>query len=150
MKEEKKKDAWSKSLKKRKLDKSNMVAVVFKRNNGNADLLHLPVKNGFFDVGGKVCHERRDCTHIIKLGKERYPLAIIQEWDIIPEGTKEWDEKEIREKAGICQDHIMKGIRHAERVRSGENMNDFKLNTKTMIVGAIIFIIIVAFLFSYV
>lgn len=146
----KKKSLWERAFKTKRLDKGDTVAVIYKRENGNAEGMEVKAKHGFFNIDGKVYHERRDCTHIIKIGKERYPLAIINEWGIVPEGTKKWDDKEDQEKCAICQDHIMKGIRHAERVRSGENMGDFKLNTKTIIVGVIMLIVLVAFLTSYV
>jgi len=141
-----KKDIWEKFFKDKKLDKGNNVAVIYLRENGNADPMVVPSKQGMFNIEGKTYHERKDCTYTV--GKERYPLAIIEEWSVTPKGTNYWQEKDIQEKCAILQDHVMKGIRHAERVRMGER-EGMKLNAKTIIVLAIVGIIVFAIIMSY-
>ena len=139
---------WKGLWKTKKLDKSNIVAVLYLRESGIAEPMEVKSEKGFFNINGKSYHERRDCIYTID--KERYPLAIIPEWSVTPIGKKEWYDKSLQEVCSILQDHVMKGIRHAERVRSGENMRDSKLTTKQMVDGGIIVIILEAFLFSYI
>ncbi len=148
-KEEKKKKKetwWSKHFNKDKLKKSNKVAIVFLRNNGNAELLEQEAKSGFFTVNGKTYHERKDCTYTIT--KDRIPLILIKEWDIIPIGTKEWDDKEMRDKFSELENHVLKGIRYAELVKMGGG-DENRLSTKQMIIYGIIAIVGIAILMNY-
>lgn len=145
-KKDKKKGFWKKLWSKKKLEKSNMVAVIYLRNNGHADPIEVESKNGFFNINGKTYHENRDC--IYTLGKDRYPLAIIPEWSVTPIGRKEWEDKGMQEKFHILQDHVMKGIRHAERVRMGEKDGQ-QLNIKAIILIGIAVLIVAAVLIGY-
>ena len=138
-----KKGFWDRAWNKNKLKKPEFVAVLFLHEKRMAEAMLLKPEKGFFNIKGKTYHERNDCIYTM-VGKERYPLAIIKEWAITPEGTQDWDEKEVQEKISLFQDHAIKGIRHAERVRLGER-SDFKLNNKAMIGGAIALVILVAF-----
>ncbi len=151
--EDKKKDDkkkmgfWDKAWSPRKLKNSNTVAVLFLNENGIAEPMEIKSEKGSFNIKGKTYHERSDCTYT--MSKDRYPLAIIKEWSITPEGTKVWDEREVNEKVALFQDHAIKGIRHAERVRSGERGEGIKLNAKAAIGIAIGVIIVLAFVMGY-
>lgn len=152
VKKNKKKDKtkqgfWDKVWNKKKLEKRNTVAVLYLRENGTAEPMEIISKRGFFNINGKTYHERRDC--IYTMSKERYPLAIIPEWSITPLGNKLWYDKTPQEIIGILQDHCMNGIRHSERVRSGENMGTNKINMKNVIVIGIIVIVAIAVLMGY-
>lgn len=146
-KDKKKKGFWDKVWNKKKLEKRNTVAVLYLRENGNAEPMEIVSKRGFFNINGKTYHERRDC--IYTMNKDRFPLAIIPEWSVTPIGTKSWYDKRPQEIISILQDHCMNGIRHSERVRSGENMGDSKLNMKNIIVIGIIVIVAIAVLMGY-
>ncbi len=143
-----KKGFWEKIWNKHKIEKKNHVAIIFLHENGNAEPMEVMSEKGFFQIKGKTYHERRDC--IYTLGKERYPLAIIPEWSLTPIGTKGWEEKTMQEKLSILQDHAIKGIRHAERVKSGEDQGGIKLNAKAAIGIAIAAVIVIAVIMSYV
>ncbi len=131
-KKNKKKDSkwWSKTFNKDKLKKPNKVAVIYLRNNGNADLMELETINGFFSIGTKTYNEDRDCVYTIT--KDRIPLLIVREWDIIPLGTKKWDDDPMREKFSELSQHVLKGIKNAEFVRSGGGFES-KLTPKQLI-----------------
>lgn len=140
-------DLWDKSYKNSKLKKPNHVAAVFLRNNGIAELLVLESKRGFFTVNNKTYHERRDCTWIT--GKNRTPLCIIFENDMLPIGKKEWDDKELREKLAELQDHVLRGIRHAELVKMGEKDRP-NVNMKQIIVWGLVLLVGGIILFNYI
>ena len=144
-----KKGFWEKIWKKNKLKKSDTVAVLFLREDGTAQPMEIRVRRGFFEINTKTYHQRRDCTYTI-MGKERTPLAIIREWDMTPIGTKVWEDTEMQEKCAKLQDHLMQGIRHAERVRMGENMGGIQMNTKTMVILGIMAIIGISIVMGYV
>lgn len=109
---------WYQNLfRKEKFKKPNKVAVLFLRKNGNAEPMEKETKNGFFDIEGGTYHERRDCTYFV--GKDRVPLAVIPEGGFVPFGTTKWYERTMLERFSECQDHLLKGIRHAELIRSG-------------------------------
>lgn len=146
---DKQKKVWGKMFSKSKLKRSNAVAVVYLRRNGSAEPMVVESKRGFFNINNKTYHEDKDCVYRIKVGKEVYPLAMIPEWNVIPIGREEWDDKPMQEKFHTLQDHVMKGIRHAERVRMGEK-EPVQFNGKA-IVGIIILVVIGgAFLLQYV
>ena len=98
-KEKKKKKKQEKSvfdfLKSKKLQKPDMVAVIYLRNNAIAEKMEVKSKRGFFSIAGKVYHENRDCIYSIvdKTTKKRIPLAIIPEWSLIPIGTKKFEDQ---------------------------------------------------------
>lgn len=146
-KEKPKKGFWDKAWSKSKLEKKSTVAVLYLRENGTAEPMEIRSERGFFNINGKTYHERRDCIYTIN--KERYPLAIIPEFSITPFGRKEWYDKKPQEIISILQDHCMKGIRHAERVRSGESDIGNKISIKTAIIIGIVLIILVAIIMGY-
>ena len=146
-KDKDKKGFWDKVWNKKKLDKRNTVAVLYLRENGIAEPMEVMSSRGFFHIENKTYHEIRDC--IYTMSKDRYPLAIIPEWSITPLGNKSWYDKRPQEVISILQDHCMNGIRHSERVRSGERMGDTKLNMKNIIVIGIIVIVAIAVLMGY-
>ncbi len=137
-KEKKKKGLWDKMWNKDKIVKKNKIAVIYLRNNGIAEPMELESNRGMFTIENKTYHEDADCIYTIK--KDRVPLAIIPEWGLIPYGKKEQESKSMEEKFAQFQDHAMRGIRHAERVRFGDK-DQMKLNGKA-IVGIIIMVII--------
>lgn len=152
-KEDKKKEKkdndkwWGKFFKRNKLKKPSMVAIIYLRNNGNAELLEQAPKNGMFSINGQTYHERSDCIYTVT--KDRIPMAIIKEWDIIPVGTKRWDEDTMKEKFSQLEEHVLKGIRHAELVRrDGEERKP--LATKQMILYVILAIVVGAILINYI
>ncbi len=152
---EKKKDKskdktlWTKIFNKNKLKKTNKVAVIYLRDNGRAEPMELIVDSkGFFNVNGRVYHEDRDCTYL--LGKDKHPFAIIPEWSVVPFGRKSWYDQPMQKIFCILQDHVMKGIRHAERVRTGEKGEGLKLNAKQVILYIVLGIIVVAVLVNYI
>ncbi len=132
---------WDKMFNKKKLVKDQKVAVMYLTKNGQALPFELEPKNGFFTIKGKAYHEREDCSWV--MGKQRIPLAIIREGEIIPMGKQQWLEKEINEKFLEVQTHAMKGIRHAELVKlSGDDRKP--LNAKAIILGGIILLVVLA------
>ncbi len=144
----KEKGLWSKIFSKNKLKKPNKVAVIYLRENGIAEPMEETVDSkGFFNINGKVYHEDRDCTYL--LGKDKYPFAIIEEWSVIPLGRKSWTDKPMQQKFCVLQDHVMKGIRHAERVRTGEKGEGLRLNAKQVILYVILGIIGIAVFMNY-
>lgn len=147
-KKDKKKDAkwWSKVFNKDKLKKPDRVGVIYLRNNGKADLMEVQTKNGFFNVDGKPYHEDRDCVYI--LTKERIPLLVVREWDMIPLGTKKWDDETMREKFSELEQHVLKGIRAAELVKSGGGL-DGKFTTKQIILWGLVLLVGAVILMNY-
>jgi len=138
---------WDRSYPNSKMKKPNNVAVVFLRNNGIAELLVLESKRGFFTINNKTYHERRDCTWIT--GKNRMPLCVIFENDMLPIGKKEWDDKELREKLAELQDHVLRGIRHAELVKMGEKDRP-NINVKQVIIWGLVLLVGGVILFNYI
>ena len=150
-KEKKKKDKdkwWIKTFNKDKLKKPNKVGVIFLRNNGNVDLLQVETKNGLFSVNGKGYHEDRHC--IYTLTKDRVPIMIIREWDLIPLGTKKWEDEDMREKFAELEQHVLKGIRNAELVKMGGGESDSKFTTKQVILWVIVAVVAGAILINYI
>ncbi len=148
-KEKKKKlTLWNKIFKKSKLQKPNKIAVIYLRTNGVAEPMEVESRKGFINIHGRTYHEDKDC--IYRLGKERYPFAIIPEGNVLPIGRKDWEDKTMQEKFSTLQDHVMKGIRHAERVRMGESETTTKVTAKTAIGIAIAVVIVLAFIWGYV
>ncbi len=106
----------------------------------------LESREGFFNIEGKAYHEREDCKYTIS--RDRIPLAIIYENQLIPEGTDLFYIKNIREIHMELQDHVMKGIRHAEKVRMG--MSDGNMDMKKIIGLGLLGIIVFAVIVSYI
>jgi hypothetical protein len=141
------KKTWHQNLfKKEKFKKPNKVAVIFLRQNGTAEPMEKETKNNFFEIDGQTYHERRDCTYFI--GKDRVPLAVIPEGGFIPLGTSKWYEKDMLVKFHEAQDHLLRGIRHAELVRSGGV--GVSPNTKKMIGIGLLILVGLVILFNYI
>jgi len=138
---------WEKTFNKKKFKKPSKVAIVYLRNNGNADLMQVETRNGFFNVNGKIYHEDRDCVYTIS--KDKIPLLIIREWDLIPLGTKKWDDESMREKFAELEQHVLKGIRAAELVRTGGGL-DGKFTIKQMILWGLVILVGIVILVNYV
>jgi len=137
LKDKNKTTIWDKVFNKKKLMKSQKVAILYLTSNGQAIPMEQESKNGFFSIRGKTYHEREDCTWSI--GKERLPLALIREKEIIPIGKESWLERTIKEKFLIVETHAMNGIRHAELVRqSGETGKPVNLKAMILLGLAII------------
>ena len=147
VKKKKDKSLWGRAFNANKLKKPNKVAVLYLKNNGKAVPLELEVRDGFFHIEGKIYHENRDCMFAIT--RERIPLAIIQEWSLVPIGTKDWDDKDIKEKFTEVQDHALKAIRHAEAVRMGFNEKP-AISPKAIILGLIALVIAGAVIYPYI
>lgn len=146
-KEKKKLGIWDKLFNKKKLEKPNKVAVIYLRENGNAEPIEVEPKDGMFNIHGRNYHEDSDCSWVFT--KERYPLAIIPEGSLIGIGKKSWEDKKLQEKFATLEDHAIKGIRHAERVRMGEGGSGMKLNLKSAILIGIAIIVIIAIFIGY-
>ena len=144
----KKKGLWERAFNKNRLKKPNKIAVVFLRNNGNAIPMEIEVREGFFNIEGVTYHEKRDC--IYTMGKERIPLAVVREGNMFPVGTKKYDDQDMIEKFSQLQEHAMRGIRHAERVRMGDTGFNKTFNMKTMVLAIIIAIVIGAVVMNYI
>ncbi len=142
----KEKTFFGRLFNKQRLEKTKKVAVVYLRENGNAEMMEVETKKGFFQIGGNTYHERRDCTFTVQ--KDRLPLAIIPEWNLTPIGTKHWDEKTLQQKFSNLQEHAIRGIRNAELVKSGER-DKVKLNAKAIVGIVIVAIIAVAIFMGY-
>jgi len=150
-KSEKKKDKkgkqtwWNKKFNKNKLKKGTKVAIVYLRNNGNVDLLQKETRNGFFTIESETYHVDKDCVYT--LTKDRLPIIFQREWDIIPLGTKKWEDEDMREKFKSLETHVLKGIRNAELVRTGGERDKGTITVKQAIlwglvalVGAVVFL----------
>lgn len=145
-KEKKSKTLFEKLFKKKKLDKPQMVAVVYLRNNRTAEPMEIESKNGMFMIGGKSYNVNQECIWVTST-KERYPLAVIREDSINPEASDEWNDRPIQQKFAEFQDHVIKAIRHAELVREGYKDQKMNLSTKQIIgyiIGGIILVAVVA------
>ncbi len=138
---------WEKTFDKKKFKKSSKVAVIYLRNNGNVDLMETETRNGFFNVNGKPYHEDRDCVY--RISKDKIPLLIIREWDIIPLGTKKWDDEPMREKFAELEQHVLKGIRVAELVKSGGGIEG-KFTTKQIILWGLVLLVGAVILMNFV
>ncbi len=145
-KKEAKKKWWNKAFpKKDKFKKPNKVAVLYLRENGNAEPMDIDAKDGFYNIEGKTYHERSDCVYTV--GKERIPLAIIPERNMVAIGTKGWEDKAMQEKYSELQDHLLKGIRNAELVKMGDS-SGVSPNLKKWIAGGLGVIVLLAILFG--
>lgn len=144
-KDKKNKGIWG-NLFSKNIVKKNKVAILYLQNNGIAKAMELEAKKGFFTINGRTYHEDRDC--IYRFSKENIPLAIIPEWSLIPYGTKKWHDKEMIEKFSELEDHVLRGIRHAEFVRLGGE-GDKKINMKNAVLIGIVVIIGLAIATGY-
>lgn len=134
-KKSKKLGFWDKIWNKGKLKKPEKVAVLYLRKNGGAIGYDVETKKGFFEVEKKTYHIDRDC--IYRLGKDRVPLAIIEEEGLKPLPTKEFYDNlhelnAFERKAAEYQDLVLKAIRHAELVKL-EGRDGSKINPKVAI-----------------
>ena len=143
-----KKNVWHNGLfNAKKYKRPNRVAVVYLRNNGIAEPMQVDTKDGFFSINGKTYHERKDCVY--SFHKDRIPFAVIPEWSMTPIGTKRWEEQTMHEKFNELQDHLLRGIRHAELVRrTGIGMGG--MDAKKMIGLGILVMVGMVVLFNYI
>lgn len=139
---------WSKRFNKNKLKKGSKVAIIYLRSNGNVDLLQKEVKNGFFTVNNETYHEDKDC--IYTLTKDRLPVMIQREWDLVPLGTKKWEDDDMREKFRSLETHVLKGIRSAELVRTGGEKDSGTITVKQAILYGILGVVLVALFLNFV
>lgn len=145
VKEEKK---WfEKFFNKDRLQKSNKVAVVYLLNNHLADFMELDTVDDKFKVAGKEYHVDKDC--IFTTRKDRIPLVVIKEWDIIPEGTKDWDDKTMRNRFAELEKHVLRGIKNAELYKVGDN-NPMKMTGKQMILWGLAALVLGAVVINYI
>ncbi|KKN14660.1 hypothetical protein LCGC14_0993910 [marine sediment metagenome] len=143
----KKKDWRNNLFNAKKFKRPNRVAVVYLRNNGIAEPMQVDTKDGFFSINGKTYHERKDCVY--SFHKDRIPFAVIPEWSMTPIGTKRWEEQTMHEKFNELQDHLLRGIRHAELVRrTGVGMGG--MDAKKMIGLGILVMVGMVVLFNYI
>ncbi len=142
-----KKHWWYGFFIKDRLKKPNKVAVLFLRNNNNAELIEAEPKDGFFYINNEAYHEDRDCVYTVS--KDRIPLVIISEWDIIPLGTKSWYDQPLRKKFSELERHVLKGIRNAELVKTLGGRGDHKLTTKQIIVYGLAALVAIAVFLNY-
>jgi len=145
----KKPSVWEKVFRKRKLEKPRTIAILYLHDNNRVEPMELEPKNGFFNINGKTYHERKDCIWTMTYGRDKIPLAIIPEKNLTPVGTGDWEEKTTQEKFAELQDHVIKGIRHAEMVKLAGDGDSKKLN-KTVILIIIAVIIGIALLSGYI
>jgi hypothetical protein len=140
------KSFWSKIFKKEKVKKPESVAILYLRNNRNAEAMYLIPKDGMFDINGKKYHQRKDCIYSIT--KDKIPLAIIPEDGLIPIGTSEYNTLPIETKLSELQNHAINAIRNAELVKmeGGES----KMNMKMVIIIVIVAIVGFALLKNYI
>lgn len=138
---------WEKAFDKKKFKKPSKVGVIYLRNNGNVDLMQVETRNGFFNVDGKPYHEDRDCVY--RTSKDKIPLLIVREWDLIPLGTKKWEDDSMREKFAELEQHVLKGIRVAELVKTGGGL-DGKFTPKQMILWGLVILVGVVILVNYI
>ena len=75
---------------------------------------------------------------------------IIREWDLIPLGTKKWEDEDMREKFAELEQHVLKGIRNAELVKMGGGESDSKFTTKQLILWVIVAVVAGAILINYI
>ncbi len=143
-----KKGLWSKLFNRKRSIKPGRLAVLFLRNNGNAETLDVPVKDGMFSLYGNTYHEKTDC--IYTMGKDRIPLAVLEEWSMFPIGTRIYEDQDIRRKSSQLQEHLMKGIRHAEKVRLEGGAGMGPLNMKQVILWGIIILVVIVVLMNYI
>ncbi len=145
----KKKDSkwWSKFFSKDKLKKPDRVAVIYLRNNGRGELLECQTRGGFFEVGGKKYHEDKDCVYTVT--KDRIPLLIVREWDMTPLGTKKRDDETMHEKFADLEQHVLKGIRQAELVKTGGGLEG-NISRKQVVIYVIIAIVLGALAISFI
>ena len=143
-----KKHWWTGFFSKDRLKKPSKVAVLYLRNNNNAELVETEPKDDIFYINNESYHVDNAC--VFTVGKERIPLAIIAEWDLIPLGTKAWIDQPLRKKFSELERHVLKGIRNAELVKTLGGRGDMKLTTKQLIVYGIIALVIGAVLLNYV
>ncbi len=138
---------WNKAFNKDKFKKQNKAAVIYLRNNGNADLMEIETRGGSFNIEGNQYNEDRDCVYTIT--KDRIPLLIVREWDLIPIGTKKWDDETMREKFSELSQHVLKGIRNAESVKVGGIGLESKITTKQLILWGLAGLVGVILLTGY-
>lgn len=134
---------WDAVFKKKSLKKPQRIAVLYLRKNNAGEVMDVDTNKGFFDIAGKTYHVSRDCLYT--LGKERIPLAIIEEDGLIPKGNADFyarlnDINALDKMNARYQNLVLQAIRHAELVKY-QTQEKGKINPKVAIglaIGAII------------
>lgn len=139
---------FSKFFKKDKIKKPEQAAVLYLRDTGVGEPLIVQAKNGMFEFQGKPYHVREDCKYTLQIGKDKVPLMVQRECDLKPVGTKKWEDLPIEKKVAELQYMAVKGIQHAEIVRAEGGGS--KMDTKTIVIIAIVLIVALAFLKNYI
>jgi hypothetical protein len=142
---------WDKTWNKRKLEKPQKVAVLYLRRNNSAQGIEVDTQKGFFEIESKTYHVDRDCMY--RFGKDKLPLAVIQEDGLVPTGNADFfqrlkDVNAFERKSAEYQDLVLKAIRHAELVRE-QGRNGPGVNPKVVIAIVIVAIIAFAIFRSY-
>ncbi len=147
--EKKKKDKkwFERFFNKDKLQKSNKVAVVYLLDNHLADFMELDTIDGKFKINNQEYHVDKDCMFTTR--KDRIPLVIIREWDIVPLGTKKWEDETMRIKFSELEKHVLRGIKNAELYKVGDN-NPMKITGKQMILWGLAALIVGAVVINYI
>lgn len=140
----KKKSIWASMWPRRKLEKPQKVAVLYLRLNGSAEDRIEDTRKGFFEIDGKTYHVQRDCQ--FRMGKDRIPLAVIEEEGLIPRGNHEFYKKLQQDQAfqkmvAKYQNDCITAIKNAELVRSLEDKAGSGFNIKVAIALGILGII---------
>ena len=130
-----------------KLQKTNKVAVVYLLNNNLVEFYELDTQDGKFSVNGNHYHVDKDCIYTTK--KDRIPFMVVREWDIIPLGTKKWDDETMRIKFSELEKHVLRGIKNAELYKVGDNA-PFKMTGKQMILWGLAALVIGAVVINYI
>ena len=140
-----KRGLFERSFNSERLKKNSKVAVVYLMNNRLADFKEMEAINGEFVINGNKYHTDRDCIYATK--KNRIPMAIIREWDLIPLGTKQWEDEGVRKQFAQLERHVLQGIKNAElyKVSGQGNVNP---NLKKYILMGIAAIVGIAVLVS--
>ena len=146
------KGLFDKLFNKNKLKKGNKVAVVLLRDNSLADFKEVEAINQQFSVEGKSYHVERDCVYTTQ--KDRIPLMIIREWDLIPLGTKRWYDTEgkderMREKFANLERHVLRGIKNFELWKVQDGKRGQNIDAKKLILYIVIAFVIGAVVINY-
>lgn len=138
---------------KKKLQKPQIVAVLYVRKNGTAQPFETEAKKGFFSIDDRTYHIDKDCRFNLIIGKERIPFFMQFEDGLTPMPNSEYYENvktldEFKDKVAEAQNMAIRAIRHAELVRA-EGADKPKINPKVAIGIAIVIIIGLAIFRSY-
>ncbi len=118
----------------------NHVLVVYLRRNREIELYYTPPSNDLIRIGDLYHDARVDCYYTY--GKARVPTLIIEEFNMRPIGTEEYQRALLRGELTDAQDIAIKSFEKME----AENKKK-KIDTKT-VVFIVIGVIVVAFILA--